>query len=583
VRRLAVPTLAGAGLALGVAAYHVQVHDLRLPHERLHALASVAVALSFSFAGLIAWRRRPGNRLGLLMLAAGFALLCRQFRYSHETLLFTVFFAVGDIAYALVGHTILAYPSGRLTTRINRALASAAYGTVAIFPLAVLLFHGATSRLLFFDHGPRRSYLLISDQPQVVEALQKTQVVIFNGVLAGLILVVIVGRLVHATRRARRLLAPLLVAAAALALQAMFQAASAFGSQLFAYDYLFWWQIAAGIALPLAFLAGMLRSRLARVRLGDLVLRLERTPTRDLRHALAEVFRDPSLEVVFWLAERREYVDAAGHATVLPTNDPTRSVTQLGHDGEPMAALVHDPSLLDEPKLLEAAGAAARLALENARLQAETRAQLRKVQESRERLVRAADEERRRIERNLHDGAQQRLVALALQLRSAERRLGEEADPELERIIAETVDELQAAVDELRALARGVHPAILTEEGLAGALESLASRTPFPVSLDVSEERLPPQVEATAYFVVCEALANVLKHANASRATISAQRRDGTLCVAVEDDGVGGARPSDGSGLQGMADRVEALGGRLIIGARAGGGTRVVGEIPCAS
>jgi signal transduction histidine kinase len=145
------------------------------------------------------------------------------------------------------------------------------------------------------------------------------------------------------------------------------------------------------------------------------------------------------------------------------------------------------------------------------------------------------------------------------------------------------VDELQGAVDELRSLARGVHPAILTEEGLAGALESLTSRTPLPVSLRVSEERLPPQVEATAYFVACEALTNIVKHAHATKATISAERRNGTLVIEVADDGVGGARASEGSGLQGLADRVEALGGRLTIASRAAEGTRIVGEIPCAS
>ncbi len=243
--------------------------------------------------------------------------------------------------------------------------------------------------------------------------------------------------------------------------------------------------------------------------------------------------------------------------------------------------IVHDASLVDEPELLLASGAAARLALENARLHADMRAQLLEVQESRVRIVQAADEERRRIERDLHDGAQQRLVALALQLRSAQRELGSRADPHVDRLLAEAVDELQVAVEELRELARGVHPAILTEDGLAAALESLTSRAPIPVALDVSDGRLPAQVEATAYFVACEALANVVKHAHASKAAVSAHRRNGVLVVAVEDDGVGGAHTENGSGLRGLADRVEALGGRLVVESPAGGGTHVVGEIPC--
>jgi signal transduction histidine kinase len=211
------------------------------------------------------------------------------------------------------------------------------------------------------------------------------------------------------------------------------------------------------------------------------------------------------------------------------------------------------------------------------------RAQLAKVQESRVRIVTAADDERRRIERDLHDGAQQRLVALALQLRSAQRQLDANVDPELDELISSTVDGLQLAVEELRELAHGVHPAILTEDGLAAALDAITARTPLPVTLDVSDDRLSPQVEATAYYVVCEALANVVKHARATRASVSAQRRNGMLVVEVDDDGIGGARPDDGSGLRGLTDRVEALGGRLRIESPVGGGTRIVGEIPCAS
>jgi signal transduction histidine kinase len=205
------------------------------------------------------------------------------------------------------------------------------------------------------------------------------------------------------------------------------------------------------------------------------------------------------------------------------------------------------------------------------------------VRESRARIVAAADEERRRIERDIHDGAQQRLVALGLQLRNAQRRLGRESDPEVQQLLSDAVGELQLAVYELRELARGVHPAVLTEEGLAAALESLVARTPFPITLDVAEERLPEQVEATAYFVVCEALTNMAKHAHASKATICAHRQDGVVTVAIEDDGIGGAFAKDGSGLRGLSDRVEALGGRLAIDSPPSGGTRIVAEMPCAS
>jgi signal transduction histidine kinase len=573
--------LALAALVLGVIAYRVQVDDLFSTSNR--ALAIVAVALAFLAAGLVAWSRRPANRLGPLMLAAAFALLLRQLRYDHDPLVFTVFFVLGDLSYALVGHSVLAYPTGRLTGRAERALVKAGYAAVLVFPLAILLFYDASRPLLFFDPTPRDSLLLVAGDADVVEFLQKSFVVVLYGVLASLFIALIFRRLIRATPRARRILAPLMVGGVAVALRAVFESVFTFIDRPFAYDYLFWWQIAAFIALPLALLAGLLRARLARASVGDLIMALERTPPQGIREALARSLGDPTLTVAFWLPERREFVDAAGLPAELPSDDARRVVTRLEHEGEPLAAFVHDASLLEETELLEAAGAAARLSLENARLHADLRAQLAMVQESRVRIVSATDEERRRIERDLHDGAQQRLVALALQLRTAQRQLDDGADPEVDRLLTATISELQVAVHELRELASGVHPAILTEEGLAAALESLTSRMALPISLDASEERLPPQVEATAYFVVCEALANVVKHARASKATVTARHGNGVLVVEVEDDGIGGARADNGSGLRGLADRVEALGGRLQVESPAGSGTRVVGEIPCAS
>jgi signal transduction histidine kinase len=197
--------------------------------------------------------------------------------------------------------------------------------------------------------------------------------------------------------------------------------------------------------------------------------------------------------------------------------------------------------------------------------------------------VAAADDERRRIERDIHDGAQQRLVALALELRSAQRRLGAGADPELDLLLASTADELQVAVEELRELARGIHPAVLTESGLVAALDSLASRLPLPVLVDAEVERLPADVEATAYFVASEALQNVVKHAQATGAAVDVTYREGMLVIEVVDDGVGGAETNGGFGLRGLADRVEAHGGRLRVESVPGTGTKVVGEIPCAS
>ena len=574
-------TLLAAGFA--VVAYRAQIDGLGPYTTNGRSLAIVVVGVTLVAAGAIAWSPRYPNRLGPLMILTGFMWLARQLRYSHNSVLFTSFFLLGDLCYAMAGHVALAYPSGRVRDKWELWLVRAGYATVLVFPLSILFFYEGSRRLHQFDPSKRESLLLITGNDAVALRLQEIFVAIFYGVLATLFIALIIRRLVFATPRARRLLAPLLLAAVVAALRAVWECIFTFVDRppSIAYNELFWWQIIGFIAFPIAVVDGLLRARLAHAGVGDLVVELERTPPHRLGEALARALKDRSLEIAFWLPDRREYVDALGTTVTLPA-DGGRAVTKLDNDGEPVAALIHDPSLLDDPTLVSAAAAAARLSLENARLHAETRAQLAAVQESRARLVTAADEERRRIERDIHDGAQQRLVALGLQLRTAQRRLGV-GDPEIEQLLDATVQGLQFAVDELRELARGVHPAVLTEDGLGPALESLALRTPFPVALDSLDERLPKPVEATAYFVACEALANVAKHSQASKASVTARRRNGTLEIVVQDDGIGGARPEHGSGLRGLADRVEALGGGLRIDSPAGGGTCIVAEIPCAS
>ncbi|HKE66153.1 MAG TPA: sensor histidine kinase, partial [Micromonosporaceae bacterium] len=258
----------------------------------------------------------------------------------------------------------------------------------------------------------------------------------------------------------------------------------------------------------------------------------------------------------------------------------SRTVTTVDHDGDPVAAIIHDPSLLEDPALIESVRAAASLALENSRLQAELRAQLAEVRASRIRLVNAADQERRRLERDLHDGAQQRLLGIRLTLQLARNRLPNDTSA-VDDLLREADEEILGALQDLRALARGIHPAILTEEGLAVALGALARRTPVPVGLNACAQRLPAPVEATAYFVAAEALSNIVKHARASHATIDVTHANGTVRVHVTDDGVGGA-DATGSGLQGLRDRVEALDGQLVVDTRLGQGTRISAAIPCA-
>jgi signal transduction histidine kinase len=570
-------TLATA--ALGVAAYRVQVQN-HSPHS--WAGAQVVVGWTFVLAGLAAWLRRPANRLGPLLAATGLAYLARQLRYSDDELLFTCFFLLGDLSYALAGHTILAYPSGQVNGRPARWLVAAGYTTVVVFPLTVLLLHGGRSPLLQMEASPPRSVLALGDYGHAAVLVQKAEIVVLFGVLATLLIAVIAARLVRATQRSRRMLEPLLLAAVALALRAVYECAHTFVNRHpLAYPYLFWWQVAAFIALPLALLAGMLRARLARGNVSGLVVELERAPATpaSLQASLGRALADPSLELYFWLPGERRFVDSAGAAAVPPEAGRERAVTRLENDGQPLAVLSYDASLLDEPELVEAAAATARLALENARLHAETRAQLQQVRESRRRLASAADEERRRIERNLHDGAQQRLLALALTLSTAR----EHGDSQFDELLSASVEELQSTIEELRSLARGLHPTVLAEFGLAGALQALVSKCPVPTRVDVSESRYPAEVESSAYYVACEALNNIVKHSGAMYGSISVKAHDGRLLLEIADNGAGGAVPNEGSGLQGMRDRVEALGGRLRVDSPAGRGTRIIAEIPCAS
>ena len=349
------------------------------------------------------------------------------------------------------------------------------------------------------------------------------------------------------------------------------------------FAYLMWeLQSLLQISLPVIFVWGLLSARLARSAVGDLVVELDRPlPPGELQASLSRTLRDPSLELLYAREGQDRWVNARGQPEPLPgpgAGHQARTVTVVERDGRPLAALIHDPAL--DQGLVRAAAAAAGMAIENERLHAEVRAQLEEVRASRQRIVEAGDRERRRVERNLHDGAQQRLATLALSLAMIRDRDG--ADPAMATSLAQASAELRQAIDELRELARGIHPAILTEEGLPAAVESLADRSSLPVRVVADfDARLPEPVETAAYFVVSESLANVTKYAHASRAQVELSRCNGTLRVEVRDDGVGGADAARGSGLLGLADRVAAVRGSFRVETPPGGGTRVLAEIPC--
>jgi signal transduction histidine kinase len=347
----------------------------------------------------------------------------------------------------------------------------------------------------------------------------------------------------------------------------------------------FWMFLVAYAGFPLLFLAGLVRIRFARASVAELLLELERPMAPgDLRNAVANALGDESVEVAYWLPDERGYIDLEGRPVRLPTADGGRGITHVEREGRRVAAIVHDRAVEDDPHLLRAAAAAAALALDNARLQAELRSRLDELNASRRRIVRAADDERKRIERNLHDGTQQRLTSVALGLAYVASKLA--ADPDAAQdALGQARAGLATALAELRDLSQGIHPGNLTERGLGPAIEDLAYASPLPVRVvSTVATRLEEPIEATAYYVVAEALANIIKHAQARHVSVALEYdAAGELVVTVSDDGIGGANPANGTGLKGLADRVSAIGGSLDVESQVGHGTTLRAVIPCGS
>jgi signal transduction histidine kinase len=526
------------------------------------------ITVTFILAGAVAWLRRPESRLGPLMLAGGFASGLSALQLTHVDSLYTVGAVFDILPAALFLHVSLAFPDGRLRSRLERALVAAAY-TAAIGLQLVKTSFGA-----FGTH----SLIEVSAQPEVVRVAQHVQLLSLSALcLAGV--AVLVTRRGLGGRQRRRSLALLIDSfALGLVMIAVLFTVGTFDGPAF-LEIQRATLVVIGIS-PIVFLLGLLDARLGRSAVGELILELRRDPApADLRDALAEALRDPSLAFAYWLPDFETYVDSDGRPLELPDEDG-RTATLIDRNGGHVGALIHDCALDEEPELLEAVGAAAGMSVENGRLQAELRAQVEELRGSRARVIDAGNSERQRLERNLHDGAQQRLIALSLELSLLEQTLGDQ--PVARARLDEAGLEIARALEELRAVARGIHPAVLTGHGLEVALESLTARAPLPVSLTVDiEERLPERVEVAAYYVVSESLTNVAKHAHAREASVALTQTPAGLVVEIVDDGVGGADTEDGTGIRGLADRVEALGGRLRVWTPQGNGTRVKAEIPC--
>src|SRR6266516_2706267 len=524
-----------AGAALGILAERVYFGwgDPR------HWVPDLVTGWSLIACGLIGWSRRPESRSGALMAATGFAWFAGNFATAD---LGPLGWLGAHGLYLYRGplfHLVLSYPRGRLAGRIERSAVAVGYVAAIVTPA----WRSGTTTIVLASllvGVAGRSYLRAAgrERRERLAALQATA--FLGAVLAADALV----RLTVSTPDAKD--ATLLANEAAL------------------------------VALALSLLAGLLGWPWERAEVTDFVVELGEARSGTLRDALARALGDPTLELGYWLPESGAYIDLAGRPLELPAAGSDRSVTRVERDGQAVAVLVHDPAVLDDPGLVEAVAAAARLAASNARLQAEVRAQVSELQESRRRLVRAGDEERRRLEQRLREGAERRLVALEQVLERVSGNTSRSRTAEIERARAQ----LARALADLHDLAGGLHPRVLTEHGLAAALASLARRSPVPVELTVSAERLPAEVEAAAYFICSEALANVAKYASASRVIVRVTADDHAALVEIVDDGVGGADPAHGSGLRGLADRAEALGGAFRLDSPPGGGTRLSAELP---
>jgi signal transduction histidine kinase len=544
------------------------------------AIPVMVLVLGWMFVaiGVYAWLRRPENGTGRLLAAFGLVALCSQLTVSDDEWVY-LFAAVTDaFVLPVFLHVAVAFPSGRLETRASRITVGLGYAASSLAFIGILL--GGWDPIYGCDGCPSNPIEIVRSEPAVTIGGTVAGLTGFGVVIATVVL--IVRRWRRASPFQRRALGPP-AAAGIVVLVGVVAWSLVQGS---GYDELEKWVQIVFVGtfglLPIGFLAGLLRVSFFRTStLGTLIDRLAQQPgAGGLEEALGGALGDPDLAVAFWLPERGVYVDAEGHEIALPEDDGDRVATEIVHRGRRIGALIHDAKLLAERDLVQTVTGTAALALENGRLEAELRARLEALQASRARIVEAGDSERRRLGRDLHDGAQQRLVSILLRLQLLHEGWGKRPDADRE-LVEQALADARAAVEELRELAAGIHPAVLSQRGLDAALESLAMRATVPVEVEAGlDERFPAAVESAAYFTVAEGLTNVAKYANATHATVSASRDDGELVVAVRDDGVGGATLGGGSGLRGLEDRVGAVGGTLEVHSPEGEGTVLRARIP---
>jgi PAS domain S-box-containing protein len=660
-------------------------------HEQ-HPEQAIALVLfvssSFILAGLIGWTRRPQNRTGMLMVAVGFGVLIGVLGEANHPIPFTLGALFGSLFIAAFVHLLLAYPSGRLLSRRARVLVGAGYTIAFLAPLAESMFAAPETCK---PHACPDNLVLVSHD-HAAHVVATTVWTAASVLLFAAVVMLLLGRWRETTPGLRRILRSVyLFGGLSIVLLAIGFVVTPFSGvgAIFVSVAL----IATFTTVPFIFLAGLLGTAIARgAGVGAIFSSVpERASPGEVQEGLRSALRDETAVVAYWYEEDEHYVDVEGNRLDLPEDTRRRVVTRLDYGDQPVAAIVHDAALLQEPELLEGVANAARIALERDKLLVEVRAraqryrallqampdlmfrisrdgryisynapserdlvngevvgkllwdrlptdladrvlasgraalggdpdvieyhldfedgsrrhyegrfaasgddeflmivreiterkqQQEELEASRQRIVAAGDAARRKLERNLHDGAQQRLVSLSLSLRLAQNQVAK-SPVRAEELLEASREELMQALEELRELARGIHPAVLTDRGLEAALEALAGRAALPVEIDcIPDVELPPPVEAAAYYVVSEALANITKYAGASAVKVSIGQVDGYALVEVVDDGVGGADPTRGSGLSGLSDRVASLNGKLVIDSPPGAGTRIRAEIP---
>jgi signal transduction histidine kinase len=538
----------------------------------------LAAGLALLVGGSLAWSQARLQRVALLAIVAGALWFAPDWEglESGPTIVRSLGVVAAPFFLAAVVHLTLAFPSGRLRGRLSRPVVLSVYAVAAVVGIGWAMFRDP-----FADPGCWRycgaNVFLVSDDPGVAFALR--DVWLRAALAIGLLVAALVGlRLARAQAHERRRLLPVLAPAALVGLAEAAYAGALLHTRLedpqqeqfmsiFDARSLATTAVAVGLGWAVA------QAWRTRATVSRLAQELRAAPRPGaLAERLAAALGDAGLEVAYWLPGLRRYVDGRGQRVDPPTSSNGRAATPIVRGGDPVAVVVHDAALLDGERLEDEIGAAARLALDNERLHAEVVARLEDVRESRVRIVEAADAERRRLERDLHDGAQQRLLALSYDLRLAAAAARAGADIDAAYLLTSAVDETQVALDELRDLARGIYPAILTEAGLGPALATLADVAPIAVTLaELPGERFETSVETTAYVTVVDAIDAAVGR-KASFVDVQLNRAGDLLVVIVEDDG----QPRKG-GISHLEDRVGALGGRLELGTRT-----LRAEIPCA-